>query len=363
MSYVYFDNASSSLPVENDTAHYGNPSTTHALGVKAYNALNQARKELSEILSVNKDEIVFTSGGTESNNLAIIGYGHAMKRYNLKYFALPWAHPSVIHACNHLAELENIETFFIHDFETQILKSGINFVCIPQICHETGNKLDVEKLSSSLKTVNSKNIIFLDGAQGFCKEKINLKNIDLYSFSSHKVHGPTGVGGLVIKNVRLAPLIHGGGQENGIRAGTQNVHGCVLMAQAAKKLYENINKNHETVLSIKNEILKLTGDLPKVHVNSNENSSPYILNMSFLGVKGEVLVNMLSERGIYISTGAACKALKKDIPPLALMGYNKVVANSAVRFSFSPYNRLCEAVHVRKSVAECVNFLRKINFN
>ena len=146
----------------------------------------------------------------------------------------------------------------------------------------------------------------------------------------------------------------------GIRAGTQNTQGIVSLGNTAIRMYKNMDSNRITVLAIKSELLKLTHVLEGIHVNSNRESSPYILNMSFMGVKGEVLVNMLSEKGIYVSTGAACKTSKKEVPALMQMGYNRERADSAIRFSFSHHNTVCEAKLVGQAVAECVTKLRKI---
>ena len=363
MKEIYFDNASTALPLLScSEGCFGNPSTTHALGVKAYAALNHAKSEIAQILSCKKDEIIFTSGGTESNNLAIIGYGIANKKKNVKFFALPWAHPSVTQAMKHINDIGigTHEKLDLQNFKNQAAK-GINFISITQICHETGDKNEVEKISDALKKLNPKNIIHIDGVQGFCKERLSLKNIDLYSFSGHKIHATCGIGGLFIqKGVRLSPLLYGGEQENGLRAGTQNIQGAVGLAFAAKKLYESMDSNLKKVAEVKAEMLKLVDELERVYVNSNGDSSPYILNMSFVGVKGEVLVNMLSEKSIYFSTGAACRVSNKEALALELMGYEKERADSAIRFSFSHFNTINEASLARKAVIECVSMLRKI---
>ena len=363
MKEVYFDNASTALPVlASSGGNFGNPSTTHALGVEAYTAFNNAKYEISHVLGCDKEELVITSGGTESNNLAIIGYGMALKRIGTKFAAFPWAHPSVTFVMKHAndlgigshvkLDLENIESS---------MAEGHNFVSLPQICHETGEKYNIEKIARDLKLLNPNNTIHVDGVQGFCKEKFSLKNIDLYSFSGHKIHAPIGVGGLYIrKGIRLSPILYGGQQENGLRAGTQNTQGTVDLAYAAKHLHENIGSNQKKVAKVKREMLKLVDELGEVYVNSFSETSPYILNMSFAGVKGEVLVNMLSEKATYVSAGTACKVSNKDKPALMLMGFDKERADSAIRFSFSHYNTVSEANQARKAVVECVSLLRKI---
>ena len=369
MKEIYFDNASTALPVQSfKEENFGNPSTTHKLGVKAYNALNQAKKDVCQLLGCETDEFVLTSGGTESNNLAIIGYATAHKRSNVCFAALPWAHPSVTEPIKQIKVLGfgriavfDYNNLGINEADRSWLSEGANFISIPQICHETGNMYDVEKISLLLKLLNPKNIIHIDGAQGFCKNKLSFKNIDLYSFSGHKIHAPSGTGGLFVKKgVRLSAIFLGGGQEMGIRAGTPNVQGAVSLACTAKKLYENSGSNLIRVSEVKAELLKLVDEMDEVYVNSSYESLPYILNMSFIGVRGEVLVNMLSEKGIYTSTGAACKVSKKEIPALVQMGFAKEMADSAVRFSFSHHNTTDEAIQARKAIIECVTKLRKI---
>ena len=365
MKEIYFDNSSTSLPVlSHNDGLFGNPLATHALGVKAHQALESARKELCSILGCEQGELVFTSGGTESNNLALTGYALANKRNTVRFFALPWAHPSVTETASNLTGLgHEVRIEPLSQLSAGIaglFSEGLNFISIPQVCHETGSKFDVERLSAVIKQANPKNTVHVDGAQGFCKEKLKLKNIDIYSFSGHKIHGPF-VGGLVVrKGVRLLPMIVGGGQEAGLRAGTPNTKGAVALAKAAIHLHGKIEQNNIAVSEINGEMRNLAKELDNVYVNSAENSSPYILNISFVGIKGEVLANMLSGKGIFVSTGAACKVGKKDVPALELMGFGKERAQSAIRFSFSPFNSMDEARRARKTVAECVKTLRKI---
>ena len=367
MREVYFDNASTALPVYRlKLEDYGNPSAIHSLGVRADTVLTESRRLFSKILNTAPNEIIFTSGGTESNNLAIIGYALAHRRNTTCFIALPWVHPSITHSIKHIAALNFGKEIYADSVEDVILNikpTGTHFICLPQICHETGDIYDIEKMSFEIKKINPSSIIFVDGAQGFCKESIDIGNIDLYSFSSHKIHGPCGVGGLYIKKgIRLAPLAAGGNQEMGLRSGTPNVQGISEFAASAEKLNNNKFESHKSVCAIKYELLKLTSDLNDVYVNSLlGHTSPYILNMSFCGIKGEVLVNGLSSEGIYASTGAACNVNKKGNASLINMGISKSRAESAVRFSFSHANTVDEAVYARKKICEIVTALRKFS--
>ena len=365
MREVYFDNASTAMPVLFPGAReYANPSAIHAAGLRSRAALAEARRRLCAVLSCGEGELALTSGGTESNSLAILGHAFANRRRALSFYFLKWAHPSVAAAarhacvlaggreepCDSLAGLAGCEAFRAEE---------LPFVSMPQVCHETGDRHGGAALAARLKRANCRAVVHMDGAQGFCKEKTRLDAIDLYSFSAHKIHAPCGSGGLVVKKgTRLLPLMAGGGQEMGLRAGTENVAGAAAMAEAAQSLHEGMEANGLRAAAIKAEMSRLAGDAEGVFVNSSEDSSPYILNMSFAGVRGEVLANMLSGAGIYVSTGAACKAGKKDAPALALMGHSGERAGSAIRFSFSHRNSMDEARHARKEAARCVALLR-----
>ena len=361
MKEVYFDNASTALPIFKNNSHeYANPSTSHKLGVQAAQAIYQARKEFLRMAGCNKSDVVFTSGGTESNNLAIIGYALANKRNKICFYALPWAHPSVLEPMKHASSL-GFGTSEALDVNNISLKQDCNFISLPHVCHETGNIFDVEGIALKFKKINSKTVVHIDGVQGFCKEKLCLKNIDLYSFSSHKLHGPAGVGGLFIKKgVRLSPIMFGGKQEKGIRAGTENINGIICFTEAALYLYENMEKFKEKVIKLKQEFLKIKSLLDGVTVNSHEAASPYILSLSFKDVLGEILMNMLSEKGIYVSTGAACKTGDRNVPPLIKMGFGKETSDSSIRLGFSHYNTMEEVVYARDIIKECVESLRKV---
>ena len=368
---IYFDNAATTMPLAVDVPEiFGNPSSPHGLGIAAERALNSARRDIAEILSCRPAEIIFTSGGTESNNLALLGCarrtaitggtstkpGVLSKPGGLVACAAPWEHPSVLAPLKFAEEMGLVQTVISPEFSPDAA-----LVSLSQISHETGDLFDVSQIAAELKRANSKILIHVDGAQGFCKERINLANIDMYSFSGHKIHGAAGVGGLFVRSgVRLVPLIHGGGQENGMRAGTENLHGILQTAQAATFLHASLDENQRQVIAIKTELAKLQHDLPNVLENAMGETSPYILNMSFLGIKGETLVHLLSEKGIYASMGAACRSRKKQKSALETMGFTKQRAESAVRFSFSHTNTLEEAITAREIIKNSVIQLRKI---
>jgi cysteine desulfurase len=353
---IYFDNAATTATFEYETAfNFGNPSSPHGLGISTERALISARKEMAGIFSCRENEIIFTSGGTEANNLALTGYALANRRQGIRVFAAPWEHPSVVEPIRFAGEIGICEPVFSPPNDW----TNAGLVSISQVSHETGDIFDVAAIAAAVKKANPRAVVHVDGVQGFCKENLDFSNIDMYSFSGHKIHGSAGVGGL-FAGVRLVPILHGGGQANGVRAGTENVRGILQTTSAAVRLHAEREKNHAHVSAIKRELSALTELLPNVHENSLGATSPYILNLSFLGIKGETLVHLLSEKKIYASMGAACKSRKKQKSSLELMGFSKERAESAVRFSFSHLNTVAEAEAARQIIIDCVSQMRRV---
>jgi len=355
---IYFDNAATTPHIFNTTQFY-NPSSMHKLGLDAERELKQARNNIADILRISSNEIIFTSGGTEANNLAILGYALANTRRNVHIYAYPYDHPSIIAPIKFAAE---------RGWATSQLSSTWNISTSPalvsfsQVDSETGAVLDIENISSYIKKFNPAAVIHVDGAQGFCKHEINLKNIDMYTFSGHKVHGGVGAGGLWLrKGVRVLPLLQGGGQEFGLRPGTENVSCIANMSKNAVALHSCMQKHYKHVYEINMHLRELVNDLTDTIVNSSvHDTSPYILNMSILGLKAEVLVNMLSEQGLFVSTGVACRVKQKNKSALELMGYPKQNADSAIRLSFSHLNTMDEAIIARKIIVSSVSKLREM---
>jgi len=363
---IYFDNAATTSPFAVPKTYY-NPSSPHTLGISAERALRDARKTVATVLCnpmatsrqtvidatihiPAPDEVIFTSGGTESNNLAILGCALTNQRHGIDITSKPYEHPSI------LAPIR-----FAQDrgWAGQS-QSKTSLLCISHVNHETGDINDIGAIATQLKKNNPYAMIHVDGAQGLCKEDINLHNIDMYSFSGHKVHGPTGTGGLwVKKGVNLTPLLYGGGQEGNLRSGTENVTGIIQMATAIEYMHKEQRKNHSHVTKLKSTILNLQNALPDVHVSAlGKNVSPYIINISFLGVKGEILVHALSEKGVYVSMGAACNSRKRVKSALEIMGFPQEIAQSAIRLSFSPLNTQSEAEQACDIIYDTVKRLR-----
>jgi cysteine desulfurase len=373
---IYLDNAATTQPFmfENNEHFYANPSSPHQLGIAAERSMQKARQELCNILHCKLNELIFTAGGTESNNLMIIGYALAHMKKNkanqlanlLTIFAEPWAHPSVLAPIQYIIE-QGMGTACIAPMQKwDIPKTGAVLVCLSHVNHETGDMTNIVSTSQNIKKENPAAIIFTDGAQGFCKDIHQAEAVkfsDAYSFSGHKFHAPTGIGCLMVREgVSLAPLFYGGGQENGLRAGTENVNAMLHIAQTATYLQASCEENSTFIAKLKDEFLKITHALTGVKINAlTENVSPYIVNLSFLGTRGEVLVHMLSEKGVHVAMGAACKSRKKDKSILATMGFPREISESALRFSFSHKNTMDEIEKTKEILIACVQQVRKVN--
>lgn len=362
---IYFDNAATTpqLRFDNDVMiDYGNPSSPHGLGLQSERAVGRARASIRGILNCHEGEITFTSGGTESNNLALIGFAMANKRREICIYAEPWEHPSVLEPLRYIKEQGFAEVCITNLAEDIKVSHEINLFSISHICHETGHINDINAFANAAKEKYPKAIIHVDGVQGFCKESADLTGIDMYTFSGHKCHGPVGVGGLAVRgNIKLSPLLHGGGQEKGLRPGTENVSGIISLANTASSLHSAHESSRKHVAQIKSIIESIKDDIPNVYVNQRDGDvSPYILNMSFLGISGETLVHALSEKGVYASMGAACRSRKRVKTALELMGFSEERTRSAVRFSFSHLNTQEEAEAAKAIIIATVEQLRRM---
>ena len=371
MKYIYFDQAASTKPLREvlelfnqiSIEHYANPSALHIAGLEAERFLRKSSESIGRLLGVKSEEIYFTSGGTESNNLAITGMAKARIRTHRHIITSASEHPSVTEVYKRL-EAEGfsvtwLKGLFSHEEVYTALRDDTALVSIAHVNNEVGYIYDIKAIAKAVKA-KSGAYFFADGVQGFGKILVKLKYIDGYSFSGHKIGCIKGVGGLYLNSsLRIAPQILGGGQQRNLRSGTENTASVAALAKAAEIAFASMEENRQKAVLVKDELLKLTDKLEDVHINGN--SSPYIINMSFLGVKSEVLLHSLAEAGILASAGSACSSGKKDKEKNALyaMGYDKQIYESAVRFSFSPENTVEEAKRAVEIICEKVNFLRK----
>ncbi|MDR3238642.1 MAG: cysteine desulfurase [Clostridiales bacterium] len=380
---IYFDNAATTAVssavaakiLDVMTNEYGNPSSVHRMGARAEREIQLATEKLAEMLIVRPEEMVYTSGGTEANNLAVLGAARAYGREGRHIITSTAEHPSVEQAMKTL-EQENFDVtrlpvneqgFLTAEDVLGALRGDTILVSLIHVNNETGSVLDILDIARRVKKVNPRVLIHTDGVQSFCKCPLDLGDIDLYSMSGHKIHGPKGVGALrVKKGTKLKPLLFGGGQQRNLRPGTENTPGILGMIEAAGECLKNSPAAFARVTEMKTILSALADEMDGVAVNGRLDSrrtSPYILNMSFLGVKGETLVHALAGENIFVSTGAACRSRHDShngLKPLGLqpLGLSPERIESAVRFSFSGDNTLEEAQICKEAVSRLARQLR-----
>lgn len=374
---VYFDNAATTAPydeVVEEVAYamknyYGNPSSVHKLGIIAEKKLNYAREVLGSIINAEKEEIIFTSGGSESNNFLL----KAFLKPGSHIITTKIEHPSILNTMKSL-EKDGIDITYIDvdikgRVDIEALKSALRketvLVSVMAVNNEIGTIEDLKTIGEIVKN-HGKVKFHVDAIQGYGKIFIDVKkfNIDLLSASGHKIHGPRGVGFAYIKkNLIPRPLIYGGGQEHGIRSGTENVAGALGFAKAAEMIKNNFEHNYEKVIDVKKHFIEGLSKFKDVSINSpvEEWVSPYILSVSFKGVRGEVLLHMLEADGIYVSTGSACSSKDKNFSHvLTAIEVGKEYIDGTIRFSFSDMNTIEEVDYTLSTLEKSLKFLRRI---
>ncbi len=373
----YFDNSATTKPapqvvdamVDTLTNNYGNPSSLHIKGDEAKVALDKSRAELARTFSCQPDEVYFTSGGTESNNIAIMGTAMALSRRGKRIVTTAVEHPSVSECMNRLETMgfevvrlpvNNLGVVREEDIFSAINRNTI-LVSMMLVNNEVGSIEPVSAVAKAVRRAGSIAQIHCDAVQAFGKIPVKPRElgVDMISVSSHKIHGPKGQGALYVKKgTRLMPYVLGGGQEENIRSGTHGMPGIVGFATAVSALGD-IGENYDYVKSLKNKLLSKLADIPNLSVNSPINSLPYILNLSLTGVPSEVLRNFLSEQGICVSTGSACsKGHRSKV--LTSMKLPTERVDSAIRISFSRYNTSEEVDYLAQCLRDANNRLRKV---
>ncbi|NLH97797.1 MAG: cysteine desulfurase [Clostridiaceae bacterium] len=356
---IYLDNSATtrqydevtSLMAEVASRNYGNPSSLHTKGIEAERLVTGARETIAEILGVRPAEIYFTSGGTESNNLAILGYLDANPRKGKHVITTRIEHPSVLEVYKYLESRGYRVDYLDVDADGRIIpeqlekaiKPDTALISVILVNNETGTIQDMGLISSIRDAVNPQAVIHSDAVQAFGKMKLSpaKSGIGLMSFSSHKIHGPKGIGALYVsKGVRISPLFYGGGQESLIRSGTENVPGIAGFGLAAKITASGIEENLRRAAHLKQMLVRgLAASDIEHRVNSPEDALPHIINISFRNVMAEVLLHHLEQRGIFVSTGSACSSHKKSRSHvLAAMKVEPALIDGALRFSLSHMN-------------------------
>ena len=360
--------------------YYGNPSSMHMAGVEAEKYIRYASDVFAKNLKVNSKEILFTSGGTESDNLALIGCARANCRAGKHIITTKIEHPAVLEPCAHL-ENEGFEVTYLDVDETgrvrpddlkAALRDDTILVSVMYVNNEIGSLQPIEELGRIIKEHNSSTLFHVDAVQGFGKVRINPKRekIDLLSISGHKIHGPKGVGVLYINDkVKINPIIFGGGQQRGLRSGTENVPGIAGIAKAAELIYEDFDARMDRLYELKtyfvNELKKFDGVIINGLYKQHEEdavrmTAPHIISASVEGIRAEVLLHALEEKGIYVSSGSACASNKPAISAtLKAIGVKRELLDSTIRFSMSVKTVKEEVDMAVKAMEELLPKLRK----
>ena len=379
--YIYLDNAATTKPTKdviNEVCNgmeefFGNPSSLHKLGMEAEKKLNACREELAKTINCTGEEIYFTSGGSEGNNLIFKG----LLKEGSHVITTPFEHISVKNTAEALDKMGVKVTYLSVDTKGRInieeLREAIRkdtvLVSIMHVNNEIGIIQNLAEIGEVIKSVSSRAKFHVDAVQGYGKLPIDVKKmkIDSLTVSGHKFNGPKGVGFCYLaKGINPMPHIHGGAQERGLRAGTQNLPGIMGLTVAAKEIMKNREENYKKVEEIKRYMIESLSEIKDIKINSpiEEDFSPYILNVSFRGVRGEVLLHLLEAEEIYVSTGSACTSQSKGgvvgSHVLEAMKLTRGEVEGAIRFSFSPDNTKEEIDKTVETIKKGLVFLRRI---
>lgn len=366
---IYLDNSATTMvcpeaaqkALKMMTECYGNPSSLHSKGFEAQRELESARSAAAELLGAEPSEIIFTSGGTESNNTAVFGAAEALSRRGNKIVTTAFEHSSVIEAVQRL-ESRGFEAVYLKpDKNGNVSREAIEeavdkntvLVSIMAVNNETGAVLPIESVRRIIDRAGSPALFHVDAVQAFGKIPLRPKKtgIDLLSASSHKIHGPKGAGILYIrKGARIVPLHYGGEQEKKIRPGTEAVPLICAMGEAIRSL-PDMKTELEDMKKLNDYCRSRLSEIENVHINSGENCLPYIINFSLRGIRSETMLHYLAQKGIFVSSGSACAKGKKS-HVLEAMGLDSSLADSALRVSFSRYNT---AEDIDELIKELVN--------
>lgn len=375
---IYFDNSATTQTYE-DVAKYVqdcsvnkfyNPSSVYGPAINNKNELNAARAKLLNLLgAMPSDSLFFTASATEANNIILNG----LAKKNKKMLVSMGEHPSIFETSKGLknagfdVEFINLTpngTLDVNDLE-QKLDENVGLVSFIHVSNETGAINNIEEISKLIKQKCPKCFVHCDGVQAFCKVPVKLSNtmVDAYTISSHKIHGPKGVGAFYLKKgINLKPFIFGGGQEFSVRPGTENLPGILGFVMAAEKMCNSFNKNFEHTEELKSYMIeKLKERCSNFIINSEQTqTSPYILSVSFAGVKGEVILHSLEMENIYVSTGSACSSKLSGNRFLSAMGQKNADVSGNVRFSFCETNTKEEVDIVIECLQKTLDKLRRL---
>lgn len=382
MKEVYLDNSATTkvlpevadLMVQVMTEDYGNPSSMHNKGVAAEKYIKEAKETLAKILKVSDKEILFTSCGTESDNMSLFGVASANERRGKHIITTKIEHPAILRAAEQL-EAKGFKITYLGTDEHGVisldeLKNAITdetiLVSIMHINNEIGSVQPIAEAGALIKSINPQIVFHVDAVQSFGKMRIYPKkmNIDLLSVSGHKIHGPKGIGFLYInEKIKINPIIFGGGQQNGMRSGTESVPSIAGIALAAKTLYDKFDEDVEKLYSLKKYFVDEVTKIEDVTVNGctpDNMGAPHVVSVSIKDVRAEVMLHSLEDKGIYVSAGSACSTHKRAASATLLsIGLDKTLLESTVRFSFSVFTTKEEIDYTIGAMKELIPMLRK----
>lgn len=352
---------------------YGNPSSMHMKGVQSEQYIRYAKETFAKLLKVQEKEIFFTSGGTESDNLAILGCVGANLRAGKHLITTHIEHPAVLETMKYL-EKQGFDVTYLGVDEHGIvrpedvknaLRPDTILVSVMHTNNELGSLQPLEEISKVIKEYNPSILFHVDAVQGFGKFRIYPKKlgIDLLAMSSHKIHGPKGVGLLYVnEKVKIHPISFGGGQQKGMRSGTENVPGIAGMAKAAEMVYAHLEEDNERLYGLKEYFINGLKQLEDVQVNglTGRDSAPHVVSVSVRGVRSEVLLHALEDKGIYVSAGSACASNHPQTSEtLKAIGLDKDLLNSTIRFSFSTFTTKEEIDYTLQAMYDMIPMLRR----
>ena len=352
---------------------YGNPSSLHRKGVQAEQYIRYAKETIAKNLKVNEKEIFFTSGGTESDNLALRGCAYANCRAGRHLITTQIEHPAILQTMKQLEE-EGFRVTYLpvdekgcirpEDLQRAITGETI-LVSIMHTNNEVGSLQPIEEAGALIKRMNPRILFHVEAVQGYGKFRILPKkmHIDLLSVSGHKIHGPKGIGFLYVdEKVKIKPILFGGGQQNGLRSGTENVPALAGLAKAIEIVYSKLDREVEELYQIKEAFVEGVKQIPDVFVNGHpgRDGAPHVVSVSFQGVRSEVLLHALEDKGVYVSAGSACSAHKpQPSATLQAMGIDKELLGSTIRFSFSAFTTMDEISYTLQCLYDIIPMLRR----
>ena len=377
---IYLDNSATTKPYQEVvdkmvlalTTQYGNPSSIYKKGIEVEREIKEIRRNIARSLGAKETEIYFTSGGTECNNTIIRSVAKLNKKTKNHIISTVIEHPSVLNTLKDL-EADGFEVTYLpvgkdgkislEDLKNAIKKETI-LVSVMHVNNEIGTIQPIEETGKYLKSLDEKVYFHVDGVQSYAKIKFRPSryNIDFMSVSGHKLHGPKGIGFMYVKeNNRIKPLLTGGGQEIGIRSGTENVPGIYGIGEAVRILNQDLEGTIDKIRGLR-DLLKeeILANIDNVKINSPEDGVCHVLNVSFRGVRGEVLLHYLEQKEIYVSTGSACSSKKKGSHVLNAIGLTPDEIEGAIRFSLSDLNTKEEIMQTVEVLKESVSDLRMI---